>query len=284
MTECTDRSLTPTLPPNLVVRQRSADSVLVTGTNPGSLVLEGLTGAEVRAVLGLTATLRGPARAQLRPAPSARWSVILDVVCRAAARLTPGCAHGQVLVLGEGPLPEEISRALTPIVGRVVTEPEALLAPEGDPASRSPDLVVLPAVDAVAALSGRPWHGREVPQLPIVVSAGRLAVGPLVRPDAGPCLACLDLHRGARDPAWAPWLASRALRDDVERDLDATPELRVTAAALTALIARGLLEGRPLPVGVSLSLERPEPRLRHHLWTRHPACCGGEDTRVTMDA
>ncbi|WP_446664685.1 hypothetical protein [Flexivirga sp. B27] len=284
MGECAERSLTPILPTSLVVRQRGSDSVLVSGSKPGGLVIEGLTPAEVDAVLNLPAALRGAGRGTIRPAPSARWSMILDLVCRAAAQLTPGPARGQVLVLGDGPLPQEIARAVSPLVHRVVTEPEALLAPDGDPVTRTPDLVVLPAVDAVTAFAGRPWHGRQVPHLPVVVSGGRLNVGPLVRADTGPCLTCLDLHRGARDPAWAPWLASRAVRHGVERELDAAPELRVTAAALTALIVRGFFEDRPLPIGLSLSLERPEPRLRHHLWTCHPACCGSEDTRVTMNA
>lgn len=275
----------PELPSALTVRRRSAGSVLVTGAGPGSFVLEGLTEAETIAVVGLTAALRAPGGSRPRPAPSARWSRILDFICQAAVRLTPaGPAQGQILVLGDGPLPEAIARVLEPIVARVVTEPEILLAPDLDPVRRTPDLVVLPAVDAIAALAGRRWHSREVPQLPVIVSGGRLAVGPLVRPDAGPCLSCLDLHRGARDPAWAPWLASRALHTDIDRELDALPELRATAAALTALIVRGMLDGHLLPPGVSLSLECPQPRVHHHLWTRHPSCCGAADARVTMNA
>lgn len=274
----------PELPSELALRRRGTGAVLVTGAGPGALILDGLTDAEVTAAVALTTTLRAPGGGECRPAPSARWPQVLHFIHQAAARLTPvDPVGGEVVVLGEGPLPDEICRALGPIVGRVITEPEALLAPEFDPAIHTPDLVILPAVDAVTALAGRPWHGRGVPQLPVVVSGGRLSVGPLIRPDAGPCLACLDLHRGARDPGWAPWLTSRALRSDVD-ELDALPELRVTAAALTALVARGLLENQPLPTGVGLSLERPHPRVHHHLWTRHPACCGVSDTRVTMEA
>lgn len=284
MTERTERALIPVLPSTLAILRRSESSVLVTGPSPGSFVIEGLTEAEVEATLRLTATLRGPTRGLVRAAPSARWSLIVDFICRAAAQLTPGPADAQVLVLGEGPLPDEIVRALAPVVRRVVTEAETLLAPDGDPVTRKPDLVVLPAVDALAALAGRRWHDRAVPQLPVIASAGRLTVGPLVRSDGGPCLTCLDLHRGARDEAWAPWLASRTVGSDMERDLDAMPEVRVTAAALTALIVSGLFASRPLPAGVGVTLDPPVPRLRHHLWTRHPACCGGEDTRVTMNA
>lgn len=276
----------PELPSQLALRRRSTGAVLVTGSGPGGLVLEGLTDDETTAVVRLTAALRAPGTClQPSAAPSARWPQVLHFVHEAADLLTHGVsAIGQVVVLGEGPLPDEIRRALEPIVQRVITEPEAMLAPEFDPAIHTPDLVVLPAVDAVAPLAGRPWHGRGVSQLPVVVSGGRLSVGPLIRPDTGPCLACLDLHRGARDTGWAPWLASRALRTDVDHELDALPELRVAAAALVALIARGHLENQPLPAGVSLSIDRPQPRVRHHLWTRHPACCGVPDTRATMEA
>jgi bacteriocin biosynthesis cyclodehydratase domain-containing protein len=273
------------LPAEFALRPRSTGAVLLTGSGPGALVLDGLTEAETTAVIGLAAALRAPGRGDHRAAPSARWTQVLNFVREAAALLTPAeSAAAHVVVMGDGPLATEICRALDPIVGRVITEPEALLAPELDPAIHTPDLVILPAVDAVSALAGRPWHGRGVPQLPVVVSGGRLSVGPLIRPDAGPCLACLDLHRGARDSGWAPWLASRAVRSDVDDELDALPELRVTAAALTALVARGLLENQPLPTGVGLSLERPQPRVHHHLWTRHPACCGAADARVTMEA
>lgn len=273
------------LPAQLALRRRSTGAVLVTGSGPGALVLDGLSEAETTAVIGLAATLRAPGRSDCRPAPSARWTQVLDVVHEAANLLTPvGSATGHLVVMGDGPLAQEICRALYPIAGRVITEPEALLAPEFDPAIHTPDLVILPAVDAVTALAGRPWHGRGVPQLPVVVSGCRLSVGPLIRPAAGPCLTCLDLHRGTRDPGWAPWLASRAVRSDVDDELDALPELRVTAAALTALVAQGLLENQPLPIGVGLSLERPQPRVHHHLWTRHPACCGGADAGVTMEA
>ncbi|WP_460599031.1 hypothetical protein [Flexivirga lutea] len=279
------RELAPRLPSTLAVRRRGAGAVMMTGGSPGALVLEGLTETETTAVVGLTAALRAPGVVRHRCAPSARWSQVLGAVHRAAARLTAGqTVAGQALVLGAGPLPEEICRALQPVVGRVVNEPEALLAPESDPAGPPADLVVLPAVDALAPLAGQPWQRRGIPQLPVVVSGGRLSVGPLVRPGSGPCLSCLDLHRGARDPGWASWLASRAVHTDVDREMDTVPELRSAAAALTALIARGLLEHEPLPAGVSLSLERPQPRVRHHLWTCHPSCCGAAEARVTMRA
>jgi bacteriocin biosynthesis cyclodehydratase domain-containing protein len=170
------------------------------------------------------------------------------------------------------------------VVQRIVPESEARAALHADAAIHPPDLVVLPAIDAITALAGRQWHARGIHQLPVVVSGGLLHIGPLVRPHSGPCLGCLDLHRGARDPDWASWQAVRAGVPDHERDLDAAPELRSAAAALTAWIASGDHVDRALPVGVSLSMQRPHPRLHHHLWTRHPSCNGCAVAGATMDA
>lgn len=274
----------PGLPDRIGLRRRGAGSVLVTGPLPGGLLLSGLTAAETTAVLGLGAASRTPPGLRARTSPSQRWNALLTLLHQAARQLSPVAERARVVVLGEGPLPAEIRRALEPVVHRVVPEPEARAALHADAAIHPPDLVVLPAVDAITAFAGRPWHARGIRQLPVVVSGGQLHIGPLVRPHTGPCLHCLDLHRGARDPDWATWQAVRAGVPDHEQDLDAAPELRGAAAALTAWIASGDHLDRALPPGVSLSMERPHPRLRHHLWTRHPSCSGCAGAGVTMDA
>lgn len=274
----------PELPAHVAVHRRGG-GVLVTGPVPGGLVLSGLTEAEATAVIGLGAAVRTPRPVRARSAPSGRWGGVLGMIHRAAERLAPvGPPRSRVVVLGEGPLPHEIRRSLGPIVRRVVPEAEAQAALHADAAIHPPDLVILPAIDAVTALAGRPWQARGVPQLPIVVSGDLLSVGPLVRPGTGPCLDCLDRHRGARDPEWASWLAFRAGAPENDRDLDTAPELRAAAAALAAWIVSGHQSDRALPAGVSLSMQRPHPRVHHHLWTRHPSCCGSDDARVTMDA
>jgi len=274
----------PGLPDRIGLRRRSEGSVLVTGPAPGSFLLSGLTAAETTAVLDLRAAARTPQHARERTPPTRRWEALLALVHQAAGRLTPPAARPQVVVLGDGPLPDEIRRALAPVTQRLVPEAEALAALHADAAIHPPDLVVLPAIDAVTALAGHQWHARGIRQLPIVVSGGLLQVGPLVRPHQGPCLGCLDLHRGARDPDWASWQAARVGVPDHEQDLDAAPELRSAAAALAAWVAAADHLDRVLPPGVSLSMQRPHPRLRHHLWTRHPSCHGCAVAGVTMDA
>lgn len=273
----------PELPDRMGLRRHSNNTVLLTGPDPGSLVLCGLSDAEATAVVGLGAALRMPHHRRQWTPPSSRWGALLTMLHEAADRLSPAAARTRVVVLGDGPLPDEIRRALTPVVQRLVPESEALAAVHADATIHPPDLVVLPAIDAVAPLAGRRWQARGVRQLPIVVSGGLLTVGPLIRPGTGPCLGCLDLHRGARDPDWAAWQASRAGVPETERDLDATPELRVAAAAITTWIASGHHLDRALPAGVSVSMERPRLRMRHHLWTQHPSCCGSTEAGVTID-
>lgn len=273
----------PELPDRIGLRRHAASTVLLTGPDPGSLVLSGLTDAEATAIVGLGAALRTPHRTRQWTPPSSRWGGLLAMLHQAARHLSPPDGRTRVVVLGDGPLPDEIRRALRPIVQRIVPETEALAAVHADATITPPDLVVLPAIDAIAPLAGRRWQARGVRQLPVVISAGSLMVGPLVRPGSGPCLACLDLHRGTRDAGWAARQAARAGMPDADRDLDAAPELRIAAAALTAWIASGHQLDQTLPAGVSVSMERPCLRLRHHLWTRHPACCGSADSGVTMD-
>lgn len=274
----------PELPAALRLRRHGAGSVRVTGEAGVSLVISGLTETEVRAVVALGSASRHPRDHPRARVPSARWSSVLTLLHAAAARLSlRGRPSARVVVLGDGPLSHELRRTLEPIVLRVIPEPEALAALDGVTAIHPPDLVVMPALDAVAALAGREWQRRGVGQLPVIVSAGLLTVGPLVQPGAGPCLGCLDLHRGARDPGWADWQASRATGSDADRDLDPPPELRAAAAALVALIVSGQQSGQPLPIGLSLSIRLPQPRVHHHLWTRHPACCKSVESRATMN-
>lgn len=281
MTAQPELPLRPSLPHELRLRRRGPGSVLVTGGRPGALVLSGLTDAEVRAATGLTATLRTPHRIAL-PTPSARWAAVLERIEQAAARLSPGdCAAMHVAVLGEGPLPRAISQVLAQMVERV-SEHEATVALGSTPTISRPDLVIMPAMDAVAIRAGRKWHAQGIAHLPVVVSGDLLMVGPLVQPGIGPCLECLDMHRSTRDPGWATWLTARGAEAD--RELDAPPELRATAAGLAALIVAEWQDRRPIPAGLAFSVQRPHPRVRHHLWTRHPACCGCAGPGVTMNS
>lgn len=78
--------------------------------------------------------------------------------------------------------------------------------------------------------------GHDVPHLPIVFSGGQADIGPLVRPGASACLACVSAHRREADRAW-PLLSAQL----VGRPAREVPR----ALALEAGLVAGALLGEP---------------------------------------
>ncbi len=124
----------------------------------------------------------------------------------------------------------------------------------------------------------------------------RWHVGPLVVPGAGPCLGCLDLHRGDRDPGWPLVAAQLATRPPAGSPAPGSVAcdlaLATAASALGALAALAVLDGpvaRPARAGVAAGtsvddhpllgaqwlLRLPFCLPRRRTWGVHPACgCG----------
>nr|WP_279672259.1 TOMM precursor leader peptide-binding protein [Flexivirga meconopsidis] len=268
----------------LRARRRGDDEVLLEGARPGGLVLSGLSRAEATAILTLGPTLQ-PDQLRRAAVPGRRWSAVAAQLCAAAVALAPvRIGTGRVAVVGSGSVAQEVARALRHSVAEVVTDDVAIARLEHGPTSgrELPDVVVLPAVDALAPWTGGRWQRHGIRQLPVIVSGDQLVVGPLIRPDAGPCLHCLDRHRADRDPAWANWAATRSSSGSIDESVDARPEIAAMAAGLVANVVSGLLSEVPLPAGVSLSMQLPTPRISHHLWPVHPACCAAAGRQETM--
>ena len=237
-----------------------------------ALVLSGLSDAETRAVIGLgPMTARQWGSAHLVRPPSTRWPDVVRLLGDAASRVsTSDLVSGSVTVAGSGDVPDAVRDVLIGIGAR--TEPE------------SSTLVVLVAAEHVPATAAARWRRDGVPHLPVVLGAGRAVIGPLIRPGEGPCLGCLDHHRAVRDPGWAG-IATGGLWTDADDAVGATDlpgiltpvfapaDLRAVVAGLVGLVARGHLNGQPLPVGVSLTVTTPSPRVQHRLWRAHPRCC-----------
>jgi hypothetical protein len=133
---------------------------------------------------------------------------------------------------------------------------------------------VLVAVGAIHPDAGEPWLRRGIPHLPVVVQDHRVQVGPLISRDAGPCLACMDLHRRDKDAAW-PLLQSQLapawpLRPGAPVNLEsALTSLTIGAAAM---IVHACLDGQPVPGDLSLELSLPWPAILCRRWFRHPLC------------
>lgn len=144
----------------------------------------------------------------------------------------------------------------------------------GAAAGHHPDLAVL--VDHTVADAGRADRllSADTAHLSVVIRDADALVGPLVRPGQGPCLRCLDLHRGDRDPAW-PQVLAQLLRPVP----GAGPEPEETATAalvagLAALQVLGHLDGlaRPAATGATLEVELPDGLVSRRPWPAHPRC------------
>lgn len=133
--------------------------------------------------------------------------------------------------------------------------------------SAGPDLLVLLADRSVDPRRAEPWRRRGAPLLPVVVDPARVVVGPWVAGDpAHPCLGCLHLTRTGHDllgSVVAPQRPPTATLDE---------PLVSMGAGLAAMVAMAGLGGAAIPVGVSVEVGGPWPRVEHRRWDRHTQC------------
>lgn len=233
-----------------------------------AVVLSGLTDAETRAVVALgPMTARQWGSAHLARPPSPRWPDVLQLLGNAAHGLTAAVPDiGGVVVSGTGSVPQAIRE--------VIHEMGERRTPAGT------TVAVLVGAEHLSAGSAGRWQREGVSHLPVTVGARRAMIGPLIRPGIGPCIGCLDYYRAARDQGWAPIALEQPWHDGQDIDTDrslssvsAPADLRAVVAGLVGLVVRGYLGGRPVPVGVSLTIDSPQPRVQHRLWRPHPRCC-----------
>lgn len=284
---------------------RRGDGEVQFGLCPeGGVVLAGLNGAEVELLLGLCSPVSSAlltARGQRQGVEAARVAELLGALDRsgllvrpmalerspmpqpdvevgrwavraaalASAYRLPGDgveqlaarAARKVLVLGRGELGDQVADHLARSgVGRVAREVE----------ESQPDLVVLVTRTVLPERHGAHWRDLEVPHLPVVVRQHTVLLGPLVRPREGPCLRCLDLHRGDRDRAW-PRLLSQ-LAGEPSSEVTTDPVLAAVGAGLTSMVIQAHLDGAGVPAGRSWQIGLPWPEITCRRWVRHPRC------------
>ncbi|MFG3707334.1 hypothetical protein ACGF7U_21770 [Micromonospora sp. NPDC047670] len=220
--------------PAQVLRRRMAAQVVVTGAGPlGAPVALALAQAGVGHV---RPDLAGP----VRPADLVGTGIPAAAIGRPLAGAVRDAVERAAPGTGTGPLRR----------GRV-------------------DLVVQLGTDRPAALLAAGHARRRQPHLLVGLREGVPAVGPLVRPPAGPCLNCLDLHRTDLDPDW-PALAAQLATGGVEQAC-ATATL-LAAGAYAAAEALAQLDGAtPETLGCAVEITGPG-RFRRRVWPPHPAC------------
>lgn len=154
--------------------------------------------------------------------------------------------------------------------------------PAATPLARRLDVVApigLAAAPEVLAAVRRRTH------LFVAVRDVTAVVGPLVVPGRTPCLRCLELGRGERDPAW-PRLAAQLVGEPAAVD-PGDIVLATMAAALAAAQLLTLVDGveRPATMGGVLEIGPDGAQVRRRSISSHPECgCSPTVGLDTMEA
>ncbi|GII21079.1 ThiF family adenylyltransferase [Planosporangium mesophilum] len=181
----------------------------------------------------------------------------------------PGTVSGDDVVPG-GLSVADVGRPAGEAVREVVTR----VAPEVHVTPLRPDdltLVVRAGSDATpAALVARAYARRRLPHLAVAVRDGAVVVGPFVPPAGSPCLACLDLHRLDRDPAWPTLAAQLATAPPTGQACAATTTLIGVGHAVAEILAY-LDGGSPRTRGATIEIDGAGGE-RRRSWPPHPTC------------
>jgi bacteriocin biosynthesis cyclodehydratase domain-containing protein len=236
------------------------------GVDVPRLVLEPVGVAEERMISALSAgATLGALRMIARS--SGAGPAAVDALL---ARLTP--------VLETQPHPRDAPVVILDGAGSTAARILALLREAGvdvrsglaadDPALDLAAAAVVVGAFAIAPHRHQRWLRRDVPHLALVFGDGGVTVGPFVRPGAGACLRCVDLHKRDADPAW-PALAAQLHT----RPLPGETELVCGAAASAAAGAvLALLGDAPARSGAAARYDTGTGRWSELAWEPHPEC------------
>lgn len=210
----------------------------------------GRTGSSLATMLAAA----GVGRVRVRDAGAVRPE---DVAPAGAGMVDVGC-----------PREEAVRHALHRLGHQATRSPH----PEPDGSPPPGDLVVLVESAVADAAAADHLLAADVPHLSVVVGEAGATVGPLVLPGRGPCLRCLELHRGDRDPGW-PQLLAQLLSGRRDGRAEETTCASLTAA-LACLQVLGHLDGvgTPAALAATLEIELPDGLVSRRDWPAHPAC------------
>jgi bacteriocin biosynthesis cyclodehydratase domain-containing protein len=121
-----------------------------------------------------------------------------------------------------------------------------------------------------AALASRAYARRRLPHLAVTVRDGAIVVGPFVPPAGSPCLACLDMHRNDRDPAWRTLAAQLATAPPPAQACAATTTLIGVGYAVAEVLTY-LDGGSPRTRGATIEIDGAGAERRRR-WPAHPRC------------
>ncbi|KAB1913561.1 TOMM precursor leader peptide-binding protein [Micromonospora noduli] len=182
-------------------------------------------------------------------------------------------------LIGTGIPAAELGRPLAPAVRAAVNRVAPGTGTRPSRAGRI-DLVIQLGTDRPPALLAAGLAQRRQPHLLVTLREGVPVIGPLVRPPAGPCLHCVELHRADRDPDWPRLAAQLAAADPVAAGTTGT--LLVACGYAVAEALTQLDGGQPETLGGAMEITGAG-RFRRRGWPPHPAC-GCSRGRVSAPA
>lgn len=183
----------------------------------------------------------------------------------------------RVVVDGRGPLVCDIACILRAAgVGRVLSGWYAGVGDEHADGSPDPSLVITVAT-RLPGVRAADWMRRSIPHLPVVARTGSVDIGPVVVPGSGPCLTCVRLHEGT--PLLCDLGRDDLLNDSQDDPVRVEPSLGAVVAGTVTMLALGLLDAYPPPIGVRWHTALPLPSLATSRWPVHPQCDAGEHRR-----
>jgi bacteriocin biosynthesis cyclodehydratase domain-containing protein len=153
-------------------------------------------------------------------------------------------------------------------------------APRSDSSPAESTAILAPAGSVVPP----EWLGqvRHRPHLPVIIRETTALIGPLVLPGLSPCLRCVELSRGDRDPVW-PALAAQLVGEPHGVEPCDIALASAAASIVTLHVLAWLDRGKdalPPTVGGVFELSLTDLRLRRRSVSAHPGCgCGADQPR-----
>lgn len=182
-------------------------------------------------------------------------------------------AGARIIIDGRGPLTAEIARLVGAAhVGHLRMGWYAGASEDHDLDSPDPCLIVSVST-RLPLIRARDWWKRGIIHLPVVAHGASIEIGPLLVPGRGPCLNCVRLQSLPAPAGVHDGSARLDLLSDGQSDLvQVEPSLGGLAAGTAAMLALGVVDAYPPPVGVRWHTALPLPSLATSRWEVHPLC------------